>query len=86
MSMNKPTDEGRRRLLGGTLALGGAALGNALLPAVAVAGDTQEKRKSVQPAPLFDPTLENWPGYSAHIAVPRSLSAAAADEEGLDRL
>jgi len=85
MSANKVTDAGRRRLLGGTLALGGAALGSGLLPAAAVAGSTQQ-HKTAQPAPLFDPTLENWPGYSAHIAVPPSLSAAAADEDGLGRL
>ena len=85
--MNKPMDASKRRLLGGTLVLGGTALGTGLLPAAAGATATPGLRKQpAAPAPLFDPTLENYPGYSARIAVPETLQGAGCGHDGLNAL
>lgn len=65
--MSKPVDQGKRGFLKGTAVVAGGAV----LPfsASALAG-TRKAKKAVYKAPLFDPTLENYPGYSANIAAP----------------
>lgn len=85
--MSKPRDASKRRLLGGTLVLGGTALGSSMLTAAASAAASHKLQKQpAAPAPLFDPTLENYPGYSAHIAVPETLKADGDNNDGLNAL
>lgn len=73
--------------MGSTLVLGSTAIGAGLLPVAAGAAAGQKvAKKPGAPAPLFDPTLENHPGYSARIAVPQTLKASASDNDGLNVL
>lgn len=78
--MKKPIDQSKRRLLKGSAALAGGALGGSLpLGAVASA-----PIKPVYKAPLFDPTLENYPGYSTYVPVLTSAEVASAGHNLLD--
>lgn len=63
--MKNPIDQGKRNLLKGSVALAGSTLGGSL-PLTAVAS---APKKPVYKAPLFDPTLENYPGYSTYVPV-----------------
>lgn len=82
--MNKPVDQSKRKLLKGGAMLASGALG-ATLPVGAAFGSMESSaRKAVYKAPLFDPTLENYPGYSTHIDVPRSAELATAGHNLLD--
>jgi len=73
--MKKPSNESRRSFLKGSAVLTGTAMGAGAMPvsAAAFAGSTGKSHKAPYRAPLFDPTLENYPGYSAYIEVPHTL-------------
>jgi hypothetical protein len=73
--MKQPSHESRRSFLKGSAVLTGTAMGAGAMPAsaVALAGSMGKSNKAPYRAPLFDPTLENYPGYSAHIEVPHTL-------------
>lgn len=72
--MNKHENLSRRKFLGSSAVIGGTALGSASLPLSANAiSKSAGKTKKVYKAPLFDPTLENYPGYSTYI--PASISS-----------
>jgi hypothetical protein len=79
--MEKPFDHSKRRLLKGSVVLAGGALGSTLPASAVLAGSV---RKPVYKAPLFDPTLENYPGYSTYVPVPRSAELATAAHNLLD--
>lgn len=67
----------RRNFLNSTAILSGTALGSAALPMSASALTASSRIKPVYKAPLFDPTLENYPGYSARIPAPNVQLAEA---------
>jgi hypothetical protein len=78
--MKKPFDQSKRSLLKSGVVAAGAALGGSVpLGAVASA-----PRKPVYKAPLFDPTLENYPGYSTYVPVLTSAEVASAGHNLLD--
>ena len=78
--MKTTVDKSKRNLLKGGVALAGSALGGALpLNVVASA-----PRKAVYKAPLFDPTLENYPGYSTYVPVLTRAEVASAGHNLLD--
>ena len=68
--MNKHEKLSRRKFLGSSAVIGGTALGSASVPlsAGALSKSAGKKKKSYR-ASLFDPTLENYPGYSTYIPV-----------------
>ena len=68
--MKKQTGITRRRFLGNSALLSGAAMGASHLTLAATGMSPQGKKKVVRKAPLFDPALENYPGYSAAIPMP----------------
>jgi hypothetical protein len=79
-STKKPFDQSKRSLLKGSVVAAGAVLGGSLpLSAVASA-----PRKPAYKAPLFDPTLENYPGYSTYVPVLTSAEVASAGHNLLD--
>jgi hypothetical protein len=78
--VNKPFDQSKRALLKGSVVLAGGALGGSL-PVSAIASTP---RKPVYKAPLFDPTLENYPGYSTYVPVLTSAEVASASHNLLD--
>jgi hypothetical protein len=78
----KPFDPSKRRLLQGSVVLAGSALGTSLPVSAALSAPKVEK--AVYKAPLFDPTLENYPGYSTYVPVPRSAELATAAHNLLD--
>jgi hypothetical protein len=82
--MKKPTGFSRRRFLGSTALLSGAAMGASHFSlATSISSQGKGKQKVYKKAPLFDPTLENYPGYSAHIPVPK---ISEPDDEQSDTL
>lgn len=80
--MKKHTDISRRRFLGSSALLSGAALGASQLTLAATGMNHQGKKKVIKKAPLFDLTLENYPGYSAYIPVPDTSEAETDKGEG----
>jgi len=82
--MKKPVDQSKRNLLKGGAVLASGALGT-VLPGAAAFGNADKKaRKAVYKAPLFDPTIENYPGYSTYVPIPRSAELATAGHNLLD--
>ncbi len=81
--MKKSVDQSKRRLLKGGVVLASGALGTTLPLGAALASTTQVK-KAVYKAPLFDPTLENYPGYSTHVPVLHGAELASAAHNLLD--
>ena len=82
--MKKPVDQSKRNLLKGGIVLAGGALGATVPLGAALASPDTRVRKPVYKAPLFDPTLENYPGYSTYVEVPRSADLARAGHNLLD--
>lgn len=82
--MKKPVDQSKRNLLKGGVMLASGALGTSLPLGAALGSVNTKVKKAVYKAPLFDPTLENYPGYSTYIAVPRSTELARAGHNLLD--
>lgn len=78
--MKKTIDKSKRNLLKGSVMLAGGALGGSL-PLSAVA---KAPGKPLYKAPLFDPTLENYPGYSTYVPVLTSAEVASAGHNLLD--
>jgi len=70
--MKKQSGISRRRFLGNSALLSGAAVGASSLSLAArgMSRQSEGKAKVFKPAPLFDPSLENYPGYSARIPAP----------------
>ncbi|MEY4640962.1 MAG: hypothetical protein RLZZ227_956 [Pseudomonadota bacterium] len=81
--MKTPVDRSKRMLLKGGVVLASGALGSVLPLGAALAADTSPK-KPVYKSPLFDPTLENYPGYSTYVPIPRSAELASAGHNLLD--
>ncbi len=81
--MKHPVDHSKRRLLKGSAVLASGALG-AALPGGAVLASPTTVKKAVYKAPLFDPTIENYPGYSTYVPIPRSAELATAAHNLLD--
>lgn len=79
-STTKPIDKSKRALLKGSVALAGGALGGSL-PVNAIASAPS---RPVYKAPLFDPTLENYPGYSTYVPVLTSAEVASASHNLID--
>jgi hypothetical protein len=82
--MNKPVDQSKRKLLKGGAVLAGGALGTSLPLGTALGSVDTRLHKAVYKAPLFDPALENYPGYSTYVEIPRSAELAAAAHNLLD--
>lgn len=82
--MKQPTDQSKRKLLKGGVVLASGALGAVLPLGSALGPPDTSVRKAVYKAPLFDPTLENYPGYSTYVEVPRSADLARAGHNLLD--
>lgn len=81
--MNKPSDNSRRRFLGGSALVTGVAIGGPHFSLATTGLTAQRKAYVAIKAPLFDPSLENYPGYSAAIPVPANREM---DETPLDKL
>jgi hypothetical protein len=77
-------DQSKRNLLKGGAVLASGALGTTLPVRAVLASSNATVKKSVYKAPLFDPTLENYPGYSTYIEVPRCAELASAAHNLLD--
>lgn len=82
--MKHKIDQGKRRLLKGGAVLAGGTLGNALPAGAVIAISQNDAKKGIYKAPLFDPTLENYPGYSTHVPLATSVEVASAAHNLLD--
>jgi hypothetical protein len=82
--MKKPFDQSKRNLLKGGAALASGALGAALPVGAAFGSAESSARKAVYKAPLFDPTLENYPGYSTYVPMVYSAELVSASHNLLD--
>lgn len=82
--MKSKVDQSKRRLLKGGAVLASGALGGSLPAGAVLAGAEHGARKGVYKAPLFDPTLENYPGYSTHVPLASSVEVASAAHNLLD--
>jgi hypothetical protein len=82
--MKKPVDQSKRKLLKGGVVLASGALGATLPLGTALGSPVTKVHKAIYKAPLFDPTLENYPGYSTYVEGPRSVDLARAGHNLLD--
>lgn len=78
----KKIDQSKRRLLKGSAVLASGALGTSLPVSAALSAPRVEK--AVYKTPLFDPALENYPGYSTYVPVLSSAEVASASHNLLD--
>lgn len=82
--MKKTNDRSRRRFLGGSILLSGFAMGASHASLAATGLNSQDNgSKVIRKAPLFDPTLENYPGYSAYIPVPEFKEPEEEQDDSL---
>ena len=82
--MKKPIDHSKRALLKGGAVLASGALGAVVPGATALADSATRAPTLAYKAPLFDPTLENYPGYSTYVPIPRSAELNSAAHNLLD--